>query len=117
MRKVLSAAGGRDMAVHRPPGYLLSVTGDAVDAERLAASRNDGGTSLALFPETGDRPGVQASCFARQAVHLLPGLSAYSASKEAMRAFAHVLAADATFTTSVELAVDGGFAQGLFTAH
>ncbi|MFE6779273.1 SDR family oxidoreductase [Streptomyces sp. NPDC057702] len=111
---------------------------------------------------------------------VFPGLSAYSASKEAMRAFAHVLAAeflprgirvnsvapgfiktptmgvaglteeqrreferqgdestplgrngtveevasaalflaaDATFTTNVELAVDGGFAQGLVSAH
>jgi NAD(P)-dependent dehydrogenase (short-subunit alcohol dehydrogenase family) len=109
-----------------------------------------------------------------------PGLSAYSASKEGVRAFAHVLAtellsrkirvnavapgfiktptmgvpgmseeerrelerqgdettplkrngtveevakaalflaADATFTTNVELAVDGGFAQGLLGAH
>lgn len=27
------------------------------------------------------------------------------------------LAADATFTTNVELAVDGGFAQGLVAAH
>ncbi|NEW41913.1 SDR family oxidoreductase [Nocardia cyriacigeorgica] len=111
---------------------------------------------------------------------IFPGLSAYSASKEAVRAFAHVLAAelvprkirvnsvapgfietptmgvpglsareraefvqqgydstplrrtgtveevaaaalflaaDATFTTNVELAVDGGFAQGLPVAH
>ncbi|MFC8076968.1 SDR family oxidoreductase [Streptomyces sp. NPDC057307] len=111
---------------------------------------------------------------------ILPGLSAYSASKEAMRAFAHVLAAellprrirvnsvapgfiktptmgvpgltederreferqgdemtplkrngtvsevataalflaaDATFTTNVELAVDGGYAQGLVSTH
>lgn len=111
---------------------------------------------------------------------VFPGLSAYSASKEALRAFAHVLAvellprkirvnavapgfiktptmgvpgltdeqrreferqgdettplrrngtveevaaaalflaADATFTTNVELPVDGGFAQGLGSAH
>ncbi|MFD6281279.1 SDR family oxidoreductase [Streptomyces sp. NPDC060209] len=111
---------------------------------------------------------------------VFPGLSAYSASKEAMRAFAHVLAAellprkirvnavapgfiktptmgvaglsdeerreferqgdettplkrngtveevaaaalflaaDATFTTNVEFAVDGGFAQGLVSTH
>ncbi|MFE9659103.1 SDR family oxidoreductase [Streptomyces sp. NPDC005955] len=111
---------------------------------------------------------------------VFPGLSAYSASKEATRAFAHVLAAellprrirvnsvapgfietpsmgvsglseeerrefvrqgeettplqrtgtmaevaaaalflagDATFTTNVEFAVDGGFAQGLVAAH
>ncbi|MCT2592939.1 SDR family oxidoreductase [Streptomyces sp. N2-109] len=112
--------------------------------------------------------------------HVFPGMSAYSASKDAVRAFAHVLAAeflprgirvnsvapgfiktptmgvagltdeerrefekqgdettplkrngtveevaaaalflaaDATFTTNVELPVDGGFAQGLSAAH
>ncbi|MFE0103318.1 BTAD domain-containing putative transcriptional regulator [Streptomyces sp. NPDC059009] len=37
LRKSLAAAGGRELVVHRPPGYLLEVPGDAVDAGRFAA--------------------------------------------------------------------------------
>ncbi|MGW8888094.1 BTAD domain-containing putative transcriptional regulator [Streptomyces sp. NPDC055749] len=35
LRKALTAAGGGGLVAHRPPGYLLKVTGDAVDAERF----------------------------------------------------------------------------------
>ncbi|MFI0975732.1 AfsR/SARP family transcriptional regulator [Streptomyces sp. NPDC021093] len=37
LRKALLAAGGDGTVVHRPPGYQLRVTGDAVDAERFLA--------------------------------------------------------------------------------
>ncbi|MFP3992464.1 BTAD domain-containing putative transcriptional regulator, partial [Streptomyces sp. E11-3] len=37
LRKALAQAGGRELVVHRPPGYLLRVADDAVDAGRFAA--------------------------------------------------------------------------------
>ncbi|MFD8937164.1 BTAD domain-containing putative transcriptional regulator [Streptomyces sp. NPDC059578] len=40
LRSALTAAGGHDLVVRRPPGYLLKVSGeaaDAIDAERFAA--------------------------------------------------------------------------------
>ncbi|NGO07120.1 AfsR/SARP family transcriptional regulator [Streptomyces sp. HC44] len=37
LRKALAKAGGDGMVVHRPPGYQLRVTGDAVDAEHFLA--------------------------------------------------------------------------------
>lgn len=37
LRKALAAGGGRALVAHRPPGYLLQVTGDAVDAERFVS--------------------------------------------------------------------------------
>ncbi|MEV2253831.1 SDR family oxidoreductase [Streptomyces sp. NPDC050147] len=135
-------------------------------------------TVQALAPLMEDGGSIVFTTVANDVV--FPGLSAYSASKEAMRALGHVLAAellprkirvnsvapgfiktptmgvtglteeqrrefeqqgdkstplgrngtveevaaaslflaaDATFTTNVELAVDGGFAQGLVAAH
>ncbi|RFU84353.1 SDR family NAD(P)-dependent oxidoreductase [Streptomyces triticagri] len=135
-------------------------------------------TVQALAPLIADGGSIVLTTVANDVV--FPGLSAYSASKEAARAFAHVLAAellprrirvnsvapgfirtptmgvaglteeqrreferqgdettplgrngtveevaaaslflaaDATFTTNVEFAVDGGFAQGLVAAH
>ncbi|MFC8076969.1 BTAD domain-containing putative transcriptional regulator [Streptomyces sp. NPDC057307] len=57
LRKALSAAGGDGMVVHRPPGYLLRVPGDAVDAERFdslaeqARSTTDPGERAARFAE------------------------------------------------------------------
>ncbi|MFD6281278.1 BTAD domain-containing putative transcriptional regulator [Streptomyces sp. NPDC060209] len=35
LRKALASAGGRELVAHRPPGYLLEVTGGAVDAEQF----------------------------------------------------------------------------------
>ncbi|TVL90284.1 SDR family oxidoreductase [Streptomyces sp. SAJ15] len=135
-------------------------------------------TVQALAPLIEDHGSIVFTTVANDVV--FPGLSAYSASKEAMRALAHVLAAEllprrirvnsvapgfiktptmgvpglteeqrreferqgdettplkrngtveevaaaalflageATFTTNVELAVDGGFAQGLVASH
>ncbi|WFB11301.1 SDR family oxidoreductase [Streptomyces sp. LX-29] len=135
-------------------------------------------TVQALAPLIEDQGSIVFTTVANDVV--FPGLSAYSASKEAMRALAHVLAAEllprrirvnsvapgfiktptmgvpglteeqrreferqgdettplkrngtveevaaaalflageATFTTNVELAVDGGFAQGLVASH
>ncbi|MFD7446135.1 BTAD domain-containing putative transcriptional regulator [Streptomyces sp. NPDC059909] len=37
LRRALTRAGGRDLVVHRPPGYLLRVADDAVDSGRFAA--------------------------------------------------------------------------------
>lgn len=145
--------------------FAINTKGSFFTMQRLAPLINDGG-SVVFTTVVNDV--------------VFPGLSAYSASKEAMRAFAHVLAlellprgirvnsvapgfiktptmgvpglteeqrreferqgnettplgrngtvdevaaaalflaADATFTTNVELAVDGGFAQGLPVGH
>ncbi|NYI04839.1 SDR family oxidoreductase [Allostreptomyces psammosilenae] len=145
--------------------FAVNAKGAFFTVQHLAPLLNDGGS-------------IVFTTVANDVV--FPGLSAYSASKEAMRAFAHVLAAellprrirvnsvapgyiktpsmgvaglteeerreferqgeestplrrngtveevaaaalflaaDATFTTNVELAVDGGFAQGLPAAH
>ncbi|MGW1888041.1 BTAD domain-containing putative transcriptional regulator [Streptomyces sp. NPDC001970] len=37
LRRALTRAGGRDLVVHRPPGYLLGVADAAVDSDRFVA--------------------------------------------------------------------------------
>lgn len=153
---------------------LAEVTEEAWDRHFAVNAKGSFFTVQRLAPLIRDGGAVVFTTVANDVV--FPGLSAYSASKEAMRAFAHVLAAEllprkirvnsvapgyiktptmgvadltdeerreferqgdestplrrngtveevaaaalflaeqATFTTNVELAVDGGFAQGL----
>ncbi|MFI6518093.1 SDR family oxidoreductase [Spirillospora sp. NPDC050679] len=153
---------------------LEEVTEEAWDRHFVINAKGSFFTVQALSPLLADGGSIVFTTVANDVV--FPGLSAYSASKEAMRAFAHVLAvemlprkirvnsvapgyiktptmgmaglseaerreferqgdlstplkrngtvkevaraalflaADATFTTNVELPVDGGFAQGL----
>ncbi|NKX86096.1 SDR family oxidoreductase [Nocardia coubleae] len=153
---------------------LAQVTEDAWDRHFAINTKGAFFTVQALAPLLTDGSSIVFTTVGNDVV--FPGLSAYSASKEATRAFAHVLAAellprkirvnsvapgyietptmgvaglsaaereefvrqghestplkrtgtveevataalflavDATFTTNVELAVDGGFAQGL----
>lgn len=157
---------------------LAEVTEASWDRHFAVNTKGTFFTVQALAPLIADGGSIVFTTVANDVV--FPGLSAYSASKEAMRALAHVLAAeflprqirvnsvapgfiktptmgvaglteeqrrefekqgdattplkrngtveevaaaslflaaDATFTTNVEFAVDGGFAQGLLAAH
>lgn len=157
---------------------LAEVTEAAWDRHFTVNTKGSFFTVQALEPLIEDGGSIVFTTVVNDVV--FPGLSAYSASKEAVRAFAHVLAAEllprkirvnavapgfiktptmgvaglteeqrrefeqqgnettplrrngtveevaaaalflageATFTTNVELAVDGGFAQGLPVAH
>ncbi|MFI0975733.1 SDR family oxidoreductase [Streptomyces sp. NPDC021093] len=157
---------------------LAEVTEASWDRQFAVNAKGSFFTVQALAPLIEDGGSIVFTTVANDVV--FPGLSAYSASKEAMRALAHVLAAellprrirvnsvapgfiktptmgvpglteeqrreferqgdettplkrngtveevaaaslflaaDATFTTNVEFAVDGGFAQGLVAAH
>ncbi|MDI3423756.1 SDR family oxidoreductase [Streptomyces luteolus] len=157
---------------------LAEVTETSWDRQFAVNTKGVFFTVQALAPLIEDGGSIVFTTVANDVV--FPGLSAYSASKEATRALAHVLAAellprrirvnsvapgfiktptmgvaglteeqrrefeqqgdestplgrngtveevaaaslflaaDATFTTNVELAVDGGFAQGLVAAH
>ncbi|MFD7628354.1 SDR family oxidoreductase [Streptomyces sp. NPDC059851] len=157
---------------------LAEVTEAAWDRHFAVNTKGSFFTVQALAPLLRDGGSIVFTTVVNDVV--FPGLSAYSASKEAVRAFAHVLAAellprrirvnavapgfiktptmgvaglteeerrefeeqgnettplrrngtveevataalflaaDATFTTNVELAVDGGFAQGLPVPH
>lgn len=62
----------------------------------------------------GDRP-EQRREFVRQGNETTP--LKRNGTVDEVAAAVRFLAADATFTTNVELAVDGGFAQGLGAAH
>lgn len=157
---------------------LAEVTEASWDRHFAVNTKGTFFTVQTLAPLIADGGSIVFTTVANDVV--FPGLSAYSASKEAMRALAHVLAAeflprqirvnsvapgfiktptmgvaglteeqrrefekqgdattplkrngtveevaaaslflaaDATFTTNVEFAVDGGFAQGLLAAH